>query len=177
MIPVAAATPTVAPWRERLDLTAVHGVPAHITVLYPFVDPTEIDGGHLRALVTVFAATPAFDFVLDRVGFFDESVVYLAPTPAAPFVELTRRVVDRFPDQAPYGGAHQEITPHLTVGDRGDPSTLRAAAAAVEPALPIAARATEVWLLIGTRSPPTTARAPAWQVRARFVLGAAPAHP
>ncbi len=148
MIPVAAATPVVAPWRERLDVSAVHGVPADITVLYPFVDPVAITGDHLAQLAALFASTPAFDFVLDRVGYFDDSVVYLAPTPPDPFVALTRRLVDHFPGYPPYGGAYDETTPHLTVGDRGALDELHRAAAAVEPALPIGARATEVWLLV-----------------------------
>jgi hypothetical protein len=130
----------------------------------------------------VFASTPAFDFVLDRVGSFDDSVVYLAPTPPDPFIALTRRVVDRFPDSPPYGGAYDEITPHLTIGDRGTVDELRRAAAAVELALPIRARATEVWLLVSTPGEPTetasprsprSPRARAWQLRTRFVLGGA----
>jgi len=176
VIPVSAATPIVAPWRERLDVSAVHGVPAHITVLYPFVAPSDITVEHVATLAGVFAATPAFNFALDRVGSFDDSVVYLAPTPPDPFIALTRRVVERFPDCPPYGGAYDEITPHLTIGDRGTVDELRRAAAAVEPALPIRARATEVWLLVSTPDDSLAPRAPrarAWQLRTRFVLGGA----
>jgi hypothetical protein len=42
-------------------------------------------------------------------------VVYLAPEPAEPFVELTRALWRRFPGWPPYGGVHPTITPHLTV--------------------------------------------------------------
>jgi hypothetical protein len=39
LIPVPAAEPTVQRWRERLDPACRLGVPAHVTLLYPFVAP------------------------------------------------------------------------------------------------------------------------------------------
>jgi hypothetical protein len=165
VIPVTAATPVVAPWRERLDPAAVHGVPAHVTVLYPFVPPDEITGDHVRGLSALFASSAPFAFSLDRVGWFGDAVVYLAPVPGEPFVALTRRVMAAFPGYPPYAGAYDGITPHLTVGDRGPVAELRHAAAAVEPALPIAATATEAWLMTGSPEPG------AWHVHSRFPFG------
>ena len=169
VIPVAAATAAVAPWRERLDPAAVHGVPAHVTVLFPFVPPARIGPAIAQRLAQLFASSRPFDFTLTRIGWFGDAVVYLAPEPAAPFVALTERVVAAFPEHPPYEGAFAEITPHLTVGDRGAPAELRAAAAAVAPALPIAARATEVWLMVGAPEPGS------WRMHTRFPLGGAPA--
>ncbi|MFI5046542.1 MAG: 2'-5' RNA ligase family protein [Acidimicrobiia bacterium] len=174
VVPVPSATAAVAPWRERLDLVGkVHGVPAHVTVLYPFVPPDEIGPDDLHTLAEMFAAAAPFDFVLDRVAWFGESVVYLAPTPTEPFVTLTRRVVEQYPAHLPYAGAFDDVTPHLTVGDRGTYAELQDAAAAVAPSLPIAARATDVWLMVGTTSADsTTPRGDGgWRVRARFPLG------
>ncbi len=168
VIPVAAATAAVAPWRERLDPVAIHGVPAHVTVLFPFVPPAEIGPHHVQRLSRIFASARPFDFSLTHIGWFGDVVVYLAPEPAAPFVTLTERVVGIFPEHPPYEGAFDEIVPHLTIGDQGSPDELRRAASAVAPALPIAARATEVWLMVGRPGPG------AWQVRARFPLGGAP---
>jgi len=165
VVPVPAATPAVAPWRERLDPSAVHGVPAHVTVLYPFVPPGEISDSVVRELSALFAAVEPFSFVLDRVEWFGDEVVYLAPTPDSPFVALTEAVHKRFPTYAPYGGAYDTITPHLTIGDRGDAAELRQAAVAVEPALPITARASDVWLMVASSG------VGAWRVHARFPLG------
>jgi len=165
VVPVPAATAAVAPWRERLDPSAVHGVPAHVTVLYPFVPPDEISDGVVSTLQGLFAGVAPFDFVLDRVAWFGDTVVYIAPAPAAPFVALTKLVQARFPAYPPYEGAFDDVTPHLTVGDRGGVDALRRAEAAVAPALPIAARASDVWLMTGS------ATAGAWRVRARFPLG------
>jgi hypothetical protein len=60
---------------------------------------------------------PPLDFALTEVGRFP-GVVYLAPKPAAPFIALTQAVVERWPDDQPYGGAYEEIIPHLTVAHR-----------------------------------------------------------
>lgn len=45
-------------------------------------------------------------------------VVYLAPKPAALFIAFTQAVVERWPEHQPYGGAYEEIIPHLTVAYR-----------------------------------------------------------
>ena len=42
-------------------------------------------------------------------------VLYLAPEPAAPFVELTQAIAARWPDHQPYGGEFDSVVPHVTV--------------------------------------------------------------
>jgi 2'-5' RNA ligase len=168
VVPVPAATTAVAPWRERLDPTAVHGVPAHITVLYPFVPPPALTPAVTSRLGALFASARPFDFALRRIGWFGDDVVYLAPDPPEPFVALTRLVADAYPEHPPYEGAYAEITPHLTIGS-GPRAELRRAADAVRTSLPIRARAGDVWLMVGTSSP--TGR---WRVRARYPLGGGP---
>ena len=68
---------------------------------------------------------------------------------------MTRTVAAAFPGYLPYGGAHDEAVPHLTVGDRpaGGAVDLRAAEAELLPALPITARISRVWLMAGTTAP------------------------
>ena len=43
IVPVAAADCLVSEHRDNLDVVACWGVPAHVTVLYPFVDPAEVN--------------------------------------------------------------------------------------------------------------------------------------
>jgi len=64
----------------------------------------------------------------------------------------------------PYGGRFAEVVPHLTVADtaEGPPASLGSELAA---GLPIAAVATEVWLM-------EEARDGTWSTRAAFPLGA-----
>jgi len=111
---VAEAEPVVGNLRERFDPTATLGVPAHMTVLYPFMPPEAIDDAILRRMQRAVLGIKAFEFRLDAVGRFP-GVVYLAPEPSEPFEELTARIASEFPDFPPYEGQYQSVIPHLTV--------------------------------------------------------------
>jgi hypothetical protein len=116
IVPVPEAEPLVHPLRLRFDATTALGVPAHITTLVPFMAPDLVTEEVLHRLSTLCAAVGRFDYTLARVGRWPQTT-YLAPAPAQPFVRLTEAVVAAFPGFAPYGGAHPEIVPHLTVAD------------------------------------------------------------
>ena len=72
----------------------------------------------------------------------------------------------RFPQAPPYGGAFDDVVPHLTVGERQPRDVLVAAAAAVAPHLPIHARADTVRLIAGRPEP-----GGGWRTAATFPLG------
>lgn len=74
---------------------------------------------------------------LTRVEWFGDSVVWLAPEPDAPFRALTAAVWNRFPEVFPYGGAHSDNVPHLTLGSGGPMERMRQAAEDVREQLPI----------------------------------------
>jgi hypothetical protein len=57
---VPAAEPVVGEHRARFDASARDGVPAHLTVLYPFLPPALIDDTVLASLIALFAGYPAF---------------------------------------------------------------------------------------------------------------------
>jgi hypothetical protein len=116
------------------------GLPAHVTLLYPFLKARAIDGETESALAALLREIPAFDFALSQIGRFP-GVVYLAPDPAQPFVALTHALALRWPDHQPYGGAYEEIVPHLTVA-YGAPIP-----DGLDARLPFTARAEEVWLM------------------------------
>jgi 2'-5' RNA ligase len=151
---VPEAGPVVGGWRARLDPTSTAGVPAHVTVLYPFAPPATIDDATVSALRAAVAGVPAFPFELAAVDWFGDDLVWLAPRPREPFDELTSRVARAFPDHPPYGGEH-EPHPHLTVGYRSHAplEVLREAAGDVAPLLPVHARLDRLHLLAGSRSP------------------------
>ncbi len=100
--------------RERHDPSAAEGVPPHITVLYPFVPPEDINDAVLDGLRCVLRDVPAFSFRLSRIGRFPDTL-YLAPDPADPFIRLTQCIARRFPEHPPYEGLHDTICPHLTI--------------------------------------------------------------
>ncbi len=160
---VPAAEPVVGRWRERLDTNARLGIPAHVTVLYPFIPAGQLDAPIRQRLARLFGAVPSFGFVLDHVGWFDAEVVWLGPRDPAPFRGLTDRVFAEFAAYPPFGGQFDEVVPHLTVGHRKPTAGLRAAEAAVQPHLPIEGvlRAVSLW---------TQDRDERWQRVARFDL-------
>ncbi len=169
LVLVPAAEPAVAAHRADLDASARDGVPAHFTVLYPFLPPALIDKAVLAALTRLFAGVSAFEFTLDRIGWFGDNVVWLGPRDEEPFRVLTGLVFAAFPDCAPYGGAHENVVPHLTIGHLGDVTVLRAAERTVRPHLPIAAQATEVCLMAGP-APGRPGPPGQWRVLSSFPL-------
>jgi 2'-5' RNA ligase len=116
---VPEAEPYVATLRERFDPTAKLGVPAHITVLYPFMSPEQITEAVLYKVRLAFCSAVTFKFCLRKVRRFP-SALYLAPEPAEPFIALTEKLVRQFPDHLPYGGQYDSIVPHLTVAQAGE---------------------------------------------------------
>lgn len=153
IIPVPEAEDAVGAIRLAHDPSAARGVPAHITILFPFLAPDQVDEAALRE---VFARFPAFDFALDRVEQFENGLVWLRPEPLVRFADLTAAVWQRWPEAPPYGGALDEVIPHLTVSE---------APLDIDVALPIAARAHEVVLI--EEDEPTGL----WSTRTHIPLG------
>jgi 2'-5' RNA ligase len=155
IIAVPESEASVAELRLAHDSSAPLGVPAHITVLFPFAAPDDVDEDALAELV---AAHAAFDFELVSLEHFDDGVTYLAPVPSEPFTALIRAVAERWPDYPPYEGMFEvdAVIPHLTVGET--PLELDAP-------LPIACRAREVTLIEQDES------GGRYHVRRRFSLG------
>jgi len=145
----------VASHRSRFDSGAIRGVPAHVTVLYPFMPPELLSTAVLDELRDLLGEFPPFDTTFERVDWFDDGLVYLRPTPDVPFRQLTAAIAARWPDWPPYGGAHGVPTPHLTIGDIGTRAEHERAAEAIAPALPIDALSSTVHLYTGSHAPHT----------------------
>jgi 2'-5' RNA ligase len=130
-------------------------VPVHVSVVYPFVPPADVDDDVLSRLAAAVGTVPAFDCVFSSTEWFGEDVLWLAPEPAGPFRELTRAVVAAFPAHQPYGGQYAEPTPHLTIGELrlGSAEQLAAAERAVHTHLPVRARVDRAVLLAGRPEP------------------------
>ncbi|WP_116200291.1 2'-5' RNA ligase family protein [Amycolatopsis circi] len=167
IVPVPAADAVVDSYRQVLDHSAWWGVPAHVTVVYPFLPPDRITEAVVEDLREALTAVGSFECAFSRVGWFGKEVAWLAPDPAEPFRTLTELVWHRFPEYPPYGGAHAELIPHLTVGSTrlGDHSALRRAAAEVRSKLPIRDEINRVRLIAGN------AGARSWRTVIEFALG------
>jgi 2'-5' RNA ligase len=167
LVPVPEAEPVVGALRAGLDRSAGLGVPAHVTVLYPFVPPQQITGAVIAAAASAVASVASFECQFAGTGWFGADVLWLTPEPAGPFRSLTAAVHAAFPQYPPFRGAFAEVIPHLTVGDRpeGGRATLRAAEAEVLPMLPVCTRVSRAWLMAGTDAPGS------WRVLAALPLG------
>ncbi len=140
----------VKPFRDKHDPAAAIGVPAHVTLLYPFIAPNEISLAVLDDLRQCFERFLPFAFSFSETRRFP-GVLYLAPEPDEPFRELTLAVWNRYPETPPYGGRYSDIVPHLCVAQIADEQQLDAVAEEFMKAstgkLPIRATANEVALM------------------------------
>ena len=116
-VPVPEVEPWVKDLRQRYDPIAAVGVPAHITVLFPFVPPDLLTDDDLARTTETFQRIRPFEFRLAQIDRFPESL-YLVPEPDEPFISLTEAIVREFPEYPPYCGKFTEIVPHLTVANR-----------------------------------------------------------
>ena len=166
IVAVPEAEQAVGRFRSTLDTAAGWGVPAHVTVLYPFLPPDRIDDAVRATLSQIFEAIPRFDAVFADVKWFGDTVVWLAPQPDDAFRQLTQAVWRRFPEVPPYGGAHaDDVIPHLTIGHDAPMDLLTHAAEAVRPHLPIRAGVESVRLIAGSPEPNS------WHTVGEFRLG------
>ncbi|MEV7612563.1 2'-5' RNA ligase family protein [Streptomyces sp. NPDC089799] len=161
VIGVPEAEPAVRGWRERLNHSAWAEVPAHVTVLYPFLDESLVDEGVCAALAELFGRHSAFDLRFARCGRFP-GVLYLVPEPDGPVRRLTEAVVGRWPEAQPYGGKYGEAVPHLTIVQKQEEEVLDEIEAGVADHLPVSCRVSAVHLMVydGVK----------WQERATFAL-------
>lgn len=127
---VPSAEGLVSELRKRYDPTVKLGVPAHISILVPFMDPARVTPAVLAKAQKALMEIPSFEFTLDQVRRFP-TTAYLAPEPPSPFVALTAALVRAFPEFPPYGGEHTEVIPHLTVA-HGDAESASSAALELE---------------------------------------------
>jgi len=151
LVPFPELGEIVEPWLEHsIGARPSHGIPPHVTALFPCpAEPTEI--------ANLLADVEALDVEFPELRRFPQGVVYLAPAPEAPFRELTRRLVQRFPEWLPYGGEFEAV-PHLTVAWG---AKLDEAEDAVRASLPLHGRAREALLL-------RQAQPERWEPVARF---------
>ena len=132
--------------RRREDFAAKVGVPAHVTLLFPFMPAVELRPGVRRALADIAATVEPFDVRFAEIGRFP-GVVYLAPEPGARFSSLTEAIARRFPDYQPYDGAFDEVVPHLTLVE-SPTAPLDAVAAAARRHLPFSCRVGSMEVLV-----------------------------
>lgn len=165
LIPVLEAEGLVSPHRIKYDPVAALGVPAHVTLLVPFVLAADIDDALLEELRDFFAGFDAFDCAFPRTDRFEDGgVLWLTPEPIERFTRLARALWCRYPEYPPYAGQVADVVMHLTVGQDLDPAAMAEIDSVVGTGLPVEGRAREAWLM-----QEETDRS--WTTRAAFPLG------
>ncbi len=148
---VPEAEPVVGVTRARYDRSGRWGVPAHVTVLFPFVPPTEQTPEVYAALDAALAVIAPFPARFERTAWFGEDVVYLVPEPDAAFRRLLGAVQAAFPAHPAYGGAFDDVVPHVTVADLGTLARRQQAQQQAQAGLPITSRVAAVHVIAGRR--------------------------
>lgn len=171
IVAVPEAESVVGAYRRRFDAAAAWGVPAHVTVLYPFLEPQALTPETVERLRDVIRHIEQFTCDFRRTCWFGQEVLWLAPEPDAPFRVLTDKVVAAFPANLPYGGSFgQDVVPHLTVAEarlatRVD--DLLAAEQDLAARLPLTTTVNQALLIAGSEAPNS------WRLVARLPLGVA----
>ena len=149
ILPVQEVELLVSDFRRRYDPLASVGVPAHITINYPFtphINRPKKAGADLLVLISEFSQ---FYYNLTEIRTFDQ-VVYLFPEPTEPFISLIKAIFTRFPDSPPYKGEFTQPIPHLTVAQVEKDEILQVKEELTKrlgSLLPLPAKARELWLI------------------------------
>ena len=146
LIRIPEAEPLVGEWRRRFDPSAVLGIPAHITLVYPFVPVEGVDADIRAELRGLFAEEAPCRFEL-RASARYPSVLYLKPEPDAALRAIIEGVVERFPEHPPYGGVFDDLMPHLTVAQSGDEDLLARVESELPRGLPVEVDVAEAVLM------------------------------
>jgi 2'-5' RNA ligase len=127
--------------RRASVLDAASGVPAHLTMLYPFVERAGLTAAVRQALAAVARFHRPFAYELRGAASWPDTI-YVAVEPKDPFVQLQRDLQSEFPAYPIYGSEGTfRFVPHVTIaeGTLDDEAAVR-----VDPAwgsLPCPARA------------------------------------
>lgn len=130
IVPIELPAPLAA-IRADFGAKTSPGLPAHVTILFPFIPVGDLDPSVGAALTELTAETEPFRARFDQVQRQDE-MVWLLPVQAGPFLELTAAVVGRWPAYQPYGGAFDSVIAHVTLVESGSAAIARATSATLE---------------------------------------------
>jgi 2'-5' RNA ligase len=159
---VIALPPPLEALRRRSIADATAGVPAHVTLLYPFADEAQVDATVLSTVGAIAARHPVMQLTLGEGRRFPDTL-YASVEPDSAARALQADLAAAFPTLPLYGGAF-DFVPHVSIveGPAADPAALDDPAWAT---LPVNRVADAVALI--------TRRGGRWATRHRFPLRAA----
>lgn len=163
---VPEVEPLVRDYRLEHDPSARAGVPAHLTINYPFLPGVNPDPECIQQLTSLLSTFEPFTFSFQGLARFPD-VLYLPPVPDIEFKRLIGAVAAHFPESPPYGGTIEHIIPHLTIAQTEDDGILEALEPEISQRLgeflPMKIQVDQVWLMDN--------RSGHWEKRDAFLLG------
>lgn len=162
VVPVPAANALLAAVGAQYPGTVREGVPAHVSLLYPFVAAAELDEQVADALGELLAEQTPMPVQFAEC-YRHDGFVALRPDPIDGLHELVKKTRHRWPDVVPYEGVYGDVEPHLTVAMRCSEETALAIEQEVTAQLPISAELREAWLVAFEGQ---------WTLRGQFKFGA-----
>lgn len=172
LLPVRAAERVVGTHRRELDLAAADGIPAHVTIAFPFKPLGEIGAEDHSRLAHNGRQHGPFRIEGRRTAWFGDQVLYVEISAAREVHALIADVASTFPAYPPFSGdiPLAEVVPHLTVGSGAPVPALQAAARAVNDALPFSEIVQSMELWAGPSVEGRTQPAPWTRIRS-YALG------
>lgn len=168
VIPVPEADPALAAVGSRYPGLVRDGLPAHLTVLYPWLPGTDVDDYARRSCAALAASVEPAEAVFREIG-VHPGMVFLRPADPGPADRLIAGARDRWPALPPYGGKYPDSPAHVTLAlGELSPEEIAGVRELVEPLLPIRSPLAELRLVaLGPDG---------WLATDRWPLGCAPAH-
>lgn len=106
--------PAIEALRRAAVKDASRGLPAHVTLLSPFVRAGQLDAALRRRLAAILVRHLAFDYHLLGPKMSSDTL-YAGVDSERPFLELHRDLATEFPEHPIYEGKGGELVPHVTV--------------------------------------------------------------
>lgn len=111
---VPEAEPTLGAVASRYPHLVRRGVPAHVTVLYPWLPVDEIDGHALRLCSLLAASVHPVDVSFSALK-AHPGMIFLEPDKSEIVDRLIKGTKSCWPSMRPYGGKYPDSPPHLSV--------------------------------------------------------------
>lgn len=139
IVPVEGAELLLAAAATVFGFDRPPGVPAHVTLLYPFVDAERLLVGHAHEAQRALSDVQPFECSFSSIGRFDDPpvAIYLEPKPVEQFSAMIEALIAAFPKFPPHGGAVEEVVPHLTIVESADRNLGAEVEEWVKPHLPV----------------------------------------
>jgi 2'-5' RNA ligase len=143
VLPVPAADPLLAAVAARYPDAVREGLPAHLTVLYPFVPADELDASVMQACAQIVRGIAPITVRFTRCQVRPE-LIYLPPEPADQVQRLLEEVWARWPALLPYGGKYADASAHVSIALGAQAEDQDAIVGLVEPLLPVTTQLSEL---------------------------------